>query len=267
MSLMSRFRPRTVAAGLAFGLLVGAATATAGAVAAEEDPREDTRAVAQGGNTTTCEEYKGGILVSYGDDGDVENVPGLVYEGGVPNQDPSLDITEIPERTEVTAIVVKGADGYNVYTPGEKGMSQSPPWEGLHAPLMDKPNKRIIPEISHWFACGYQPTTTTPETPTSEPEDEPTQDGPDEPGTSSGQPTTGTEPGEGTTTGTEATTTGTGGSGTTPQTAETTVSPVNGNDDLASTGFGSGWLIALGAALLLGGGALLALTRLRRAKG
>lgn len=266
MPLMSRFRPRTVAAGLACGLLAGAVTATAGAVAAEEQPGEDPRAVAHEGNTTTCEGPKDGILVSYGDDGDVENVQDLVYERGVPNQNRFVDITEIPERTEVTAIVVKGANGYNVYKPGKNELAQSLPWEGLHAPVMDKPNKRIIPTISHWFACGYQPTTTS-ETPTSEPDGPMRDAGPDEPGTSSGQPTTGTEPGGETPTGTEATTTATGGSGTTPQTAETTVSPVNENDDLASTGFGSGWLIALGAALLLGGGALLALTRIRRSRG
>ncbi|WP_007025254.1 hypothetical protein [Saccharomonospora iraqiensis] len=265
MSLMSRFRPRTVAAGLACGLLVGTATATAGAVAAEEDPGEDPRAVAHGGNTVTCDGAKDGILVSYGDDGDVENVPELVYEGGVPEQNRFVDITAIPERTEVTAIVVKGGPGYNVYTPGENGLSGEPAWTDLRAPLNNGDN---IPAISHWFACGYQPTTTTPGEPTSEPEDEPTQDdGPDEPGTSSEQPTTRTEPSEETTTGTEATTIATGGSGTTPQTAETTVSPVNENDDLATTGFGSGWLIALGAALLLGGGALLALTRIRRSRG
>ncbi|WP_332253511.1 LPXTG cell wall anchor domain-containing protein [Saccharomonospora halophila] len=261
---MSRFRPRTVAAGLACGLLVGTATATAGAVAAEEQPGEDPRAVAHGGNTTTCEEYEGGILVSYGDDGDVENVPELVYERGVPEQNRFVDITEVPERTEVTAIVVKGANGYNVYKPGENGLPGEPAWTDLRAPLNGGGN---IPAISHWFACGYQPTETTSETPTSEP-DEPTRDdGPDAPGTSSGRPTTGTEPGGETPTGTEVTTTGTGGSGTTPQTTETTVSPVNENDDLASTGFGSGWLIALGAALLLGGGALLALTRIRRSRG
>ncbi|WP_019819271.1 hypothetical protein [Saccharomonospora saliphila] len=258
MSLTTRTRLRTtVASALAIGLVTGwASTASA-----TEEAAEDPRAERHDGNVTTCAEFGGGILISLGDDEAVENTPELVYEGGQPNQDRHLTITEVPDDLTVTAVVVKGGPAYNVYVPGENGLSATAPWEDLRAPLNPGGN---VPTISHWFACGEEapsPTSTPPESEPSEPE-EPGESESEEPEPSTEQPSSSAEttppPGE-----TESTT-ATEDVTSTPETSETDVSPAGESDDLASTGFSGGWLIAVGAALLLGGGVLLALTRIRR---
>ncbi|EID55266.1 hypothetical protein [Saccharomonospora xinjiangensis] len=238
------------------------ATEVAGEVDAMSatDAGQDPRAEVHDGNAVDCEDFGGGILVKVGDDEKIENVA-LTYEGGVPGQDQYLTITEVPSGIDVTAIVVKGGDGYNVYVPGARDLLETVPWADLRAPLNNGGN---IPAISHWYACGAEKPSATP---TSEPtnpnpgEPEPSQTPGEE--SPSGEPTE-APPSSGA--GAPATSTPSGGGASVPETTESAPAPVAEDDDLASTGFSGGWLIGLGAALVAGGGALLAVTRLRKGK-
>jgi hypothetical protein len=103
------------------------------------------------------------------------------------------------------------------------------PWLDLHAPLVPSGEPAAV---SHWFACGVEKENETT-TPPSESE-------------------------------------GPGGGGSTEPTETSApqgdVSPAAEEDELAATGVASGPLVALGAVLLLGGGALLLLMRTRGAR-
>ncbi|WP_024874860.1 hypothetical protein [Saccharomonospora piscinae] len=253
MSLSPRTRLRSMAvATLTLGLVMGA-NSVAAATGAEEDPRAEVHE----GNVTRCDAFGGGLLVSVGDEDQVENLPGLTFEGGDTASDEYVAVTSVPEGIAVTAIVVKGGPGYNVYVPGERGLTSEAPWEDLRSPV--NPGGKI-PTISHWFVCGAEalPPTTEPAEPTTEPEEpgqseQPTEPEETEPGASTSSVPSGSmpapEPGA--------------------SAPANTLTAVAGKenpaaDDLASTGLSSGWLIGVGAALVVGGGALLALTRLRR---
>jgi hypothetical protein len=100
------------------------------------------------------------------------------------------------------------------------------PWSGLHAPLVSSGKPAAV---SHWFVCGVEKEDETTTPPDSE-----TPGGPTEP-TETSAPQGG-------------------------------VSPAAEEDELAATGVASGPLVALGAILLLGGGALLLLVRMRGAR-
>lgn len=144
-----------------------------------------------------------------------------------------IDVTAIADGVEVVGVIVKGGPAYNVYTADSLAEL---PWLDLHSPHVASGKPA---QISHWFACGVKDTTTTTP-PTSTDTTPPTTT---EPPTSS--PVT-----------------------TTPTTAspQPGVPPAAGDDELADTGFNAGWLVALGAALLLGGGALLFMVRMRGAR-
>ncbi|MFJ8963102.1 LPXTG cell wall anchor domain-containing protein [Lentzea sp. NPDC102401] len=193
----------------------------------------DSRAVA----------YAGNVDISHKDACTVGGLTGtpiapgeFTFTGGVDQQD--VDITAGPTGVTVTGVVVKGADAYNVYLADKLG---SLPWNDLRAP--DKNDK--APAISHWYACGIKDTTTTTTTTT----------------TSTSTVTHSSSPSS--TTSTTTTTT----SGEIAPTTTTTVAPVPvaNEDDLASTGFGSAWLLGLGAALVAAGAAVLLVMRRRRA--
>lgn len=144
---------------------------------------------------------------------------------------PDVDITVIPPGVTITGVVVKGAEAYNVYLAAKLG---SLPWNDLRAP--DKNEK--APGISHWYACGV----VTEQPPNQEP---PKQDPPKEeqPPSSSAAPTSSST-----------------------AAAPTSTSAVAGaSDQLAATGFGSAWLVGLGAALLAAGAAVLLVLRRRSA--
>ncbi|MFI7677605.1 hypothetical protein [Actinophytocola sp. NPDC049390] len=149
-----------------------------------------------------------------------------------------LDITAVADGVEVLGVIVKGGNAYNQYDVTALG---DLPWLDLHSPINASGKPAAI---SHWFACGIGESTTTP-----------------------------TEPTETTTTtttttddSTPATTTTTGGSevsGTETTTTSADVAPAAQDEDLAATGFNGGWLVALAAGLLLAGGAVLTLLRIR----
>ncbi|ANZ35744.1 hypothetical protein BBK82_06270 [Lentzea guizhouensis] len=202
----------------------------------------DDRAVAYDGNVDI--KHKDACTVGGLSGTPIE--PGkFTFTGGVDQQD--LDITGIPANTTITGVVVKGSDAYNVYLAPKLGEL---PWNDLRSP---QNNGGQVPAISHWYACGVEKdqsssssATTTTTTTTS--------------GTSTSTTTI-------TISTTPATTSASSSATSAPSTTVTTTSaavPVD-EDDLASTGFGSAWLVGLGAALLAGGAAVLIVLRRRRA--
>lgn len=146
-----------------------------------------------------------------------------------------LTINGVPDGIDVVGVIVKGGPQYNRYEPDSLG---DLPWADLHAPLV--PSGKPA-QISHWFACGVEssetstpPTETTTDTP-------PTSSESEQPGSTSPPASSDSEVSE-------------------------DVSPAADEQELAETGFNGGWLVALGAMLLLGGGALLYTVRMRGAR-
>ncbi|ROS44740.1 LPXTG cell wall anchor domain-containing protein [Amycolatopsis thermoflava] len=241
MTFIGRRSLRAAVAGalLATGFVLGTATAHAAA--------EDPRATRHEGNASTCADAKlaGSILTSPDD---------YTYTRGKLEDDQYLDILTVSPDITVTGIVVKGGNAYNVYEPGKLGLPDSPPWTDLRAPVTGQNDN--IPQLSHWFVCGTEKTTTTTTTATS---------------------TTGTET---TTTTASSATSSTVVSTTSQSSVGTSSSSAAGGavattsggpkattqnaEELAYTGFDGGWLIALGAALVLGGAALVFVVRARR---
>lgn len=164
----------------------------------------------------------------------------FTYTGG--DNEKHLNITAGPEGIKVTGIVVKGGDKFNVYLVGALGEM---PWNELRSPFNNGGN---IPDISHWFGCGVEDTTTTTTTTT-----------PTETTTTTTTTTESTPP--------ETTTTTASSSEEPTTTTTTTVSPVPvaDTDELAATGFGSAWMLGLGAALVAAGAAVLLVMRRRSA--
>lgn len=156
----------------------------------------------------------------------------LTFTGG--DNQPGVTITGVPDGVEVVGVVVKGGPAYNVYEAAGLGEL---PWTDLHAPLVPSGAPAAV---SHWFVCAVESTTTTTTT-------APVTTTTDMPPTSS----EGEQPSDTTSSDSEV--------------AED-VSPAAEEQDLAETGFNGGWLVALGAMLLLGGGALLYTVRMRGAR-
>lgn len=165
------------------------------------------------------------------------------YTGG--DNQLHLNITGLPEDMKVTGIVVKGGPVFNVYLADKLGAAL--PWEKLRAPLKDNGNGS---DISHWYGCGVKdekPSTSVTTTTTTT--------------------TTSTVTHSSTPSSSSSTTTTTTTSGEVAPTTTTTPAfvPVANEDDLAATGFGSAWLLGLGAALVAAGAALVLVMRRRRA--
>lgn len=164
------------------------------------------------------------------------------FNGG--DNEPYLDITGLPSDIKVTGVVVKGGDKFNVYLADKLGATL--PWEKLRAPFN---NGGQLPQISHWYGCGVKDQTTTPTTTTTTTTTESTVTHTSTPtSTSSTVPTSSSSEVAPTTTTTAA-----------------VVVPVAEEDDLAATGFGSAWLLGLGAALVAVGAAVMLVMRRRRA--
>lgn len=174
-------------------------------------------------------------------------LPGeFVYTGGDNQQ--HLNITGVSEDVEVTGMLVKAGDVFNVYLADNLG--EALPWNELRAPVVDGGS---LPEIGQWFGCGVAveqpPTSTTTTTTTTTTTSESTVTHSSTPAsTSSSEPATSSSSAEAAL----ATT--------------TTVAPVPVAEvhDLAATGFGSAWMLGLGAALVAAGAALVLVMRRRR---
>ena len=230
--------------------LAGAAAVAAVAtltLVATASARPDQPAPGSGDDRAVA--YAGNVDINHDDACAVGGLTGtpiapgkFTFTGGVGKQD--LDITAGPEGVKVTGIVVKGADAYNVYLAGKLG---SLPWNDLRSPL--KNDK--VPDISHWYGCGVKDTTTTTTTTT----------------TTATTTTVSTVTHSSSPSSSTSSTTTTTTSGAVTPTTTTTVAPVPvaSEDDLASTGFGSAWLLGLGAALVAAGAAVLFVMRRRRA--
>ncbi|MEQ0560252.1 LPXTG cell wall anchor domain-containing protein [Amycolatopsis sp. NEAU-NG30] len=194
----------------------------------------DGRATPVPKNASTCEDAKlpGQTLVR----SDELPTDVIDIEGGVENKDKTLTIKGVAKGVTITAVVVKGGDGYNIYKPEKLG---DLPWKDLKSPLN---GGRQVPTISHWFVCGTT-KTTPPETsaPTTKPST-PTSSKPSTPATSTTVSPTSTTAPAAVPAGNES---GTGGG-------------------LANTGFDNSWLIWIAGLLLVAGGGLLALLKFRR---
>jgi hypothetical protein len=128
--------------------LIGAALATVGFVgtAAADFPSDDRATVVEG-NATTC----GAVgfpndtlmFVSGANNGSDANISGTVSGGGT-----LLNVTNTG-GVDIHAIVVKGGNGYNVYSTN---------FPDMKAPLN---SGMQLPVISHWFVC-YGPATPPP---------------------------------------------------------------------------------------------------------
>lgn len=230
---MSRFTTVTraaVVAAFTAGALFGIASTASATPNTEPPVSGDDRATAHPGNVVAkdCAElFAGSKAIAEGD---------LTVETDGSNT--YLDITAVADGIEVVGVIVKGGPAYNVYAPAGLGEL---PWLDLHSPLV--PSGKPA-QISHWFACGVEDTTTTTTAPPSSSD------------TETETPPTSTPAGE------------------EPSSSEPTPAPTTSEDvapaaeeaELAETGFDGGWLVALGAALLLGGAALLLLMRTRTAR-
>jgi hypothetical protein len=211
-----RFGPAAGALLAAIALILSAFMASPAAATPGDPPQSgDPRATAYAGNAVTCEDA--GLA------GEIVEVEFLIDESNH-----FIDIISVPSDIELTGTVVKGGNTYNVYGPAEN--------LDLHAPL----NPGGIAEISHWYVCGQEVSTTSSETTTTEE-------------TATGSPLKDDE-----TTSEETTTDETDvapASSTTAVEAAST-SPGGGDSpdtDLASTGFSGSGLLLAGAGLLVVG--------------
>jgi LPXTG-motif cell wall-anchored protein len=99
-------------------------------------------------------------------DGTAEIPQGVIqffFASGPPGQE--FTILSVDPGFTVTAIVVTGGGNSQMYNPGARGLSTSPPWPNLLAPLT---SDGVLPNIDSWVACG--PTTPTTTTTTTVPE-------------------------------------------------------------------------------------------------
>jgi LPXTG-motif cell wall-anchored protein len=154
----------------------------------------------------------------------------LTFTGGG-EQDQYLNITAVDAGVTVTGVVVKGGDAFNVYLAAKLGPL---PWNQLRSPDNNGGN---IPTISHWYACGIDKQTST---------------------SSSSSATSSSSSSSSAPSSTAA-------SSSVAATTTTNAAAAPGTNELASTGFGSAWLVGIGAALLAAGVAVLLVLRRRSA--
>jgi LPXTG-motif cell wall-anchored protein len=165
-----------------------------------------------------------------------------------------IKITGLPAGTTVSGVIVKGGPAYNRYDLAKLGTL---PWAELHSPL--SPGNETKPAgISHWFACGKAAVIDQPSTPvTTNPTTTLT--------------TTSTKTASTTTTATSVPTS-TVPTSTVPTSIttaavvpSTTSVAVADASNLPDTGANVGWLVVIGAVLLLGGGIVLGVPKVRNA--
>jgi len=140
-----------LAAGMTIALTGGVSSA---------DTASDSRAVFHAGNVTTCEDVGLGDDSTIGADGNGSdsdaNLSGEVVEnaGSIqPGTGEELNLTiESDANVVIDAVVVKGGNGYNVYSdPSVLPPALDPPQHYI-APLN---NGGQVPALSHWFVCYH----------------------------------------------------------------------------------------------------------------
>jgi LPXTG-motif cell wall-anchored protein len=227
MSTMSR---RPIRAGLTIAAVAGLAllgSATSALACTSGDGRANPT---PGTDVTKCSDVRGvsGKTLDQGD---------FTFTGGPKSK--SVNITAVKEGVTVEAVVVVGGDdGHAVYVPGKKGLSKDLPWNDLIAPFSFDHSQ---PKVDHWFACGTEKAPTTEPTKPSQPSATPTAAPTSSPAETKAPTSSSTAPAA-VPAGNES---GTGGG-------------------LANTGFDNMWLVWIGGLLLVAGGGLLVLLKLRR---
>jgi hypothetical protein len=142
---------------------VVALTLVANPTAASADTPSDSRASFFGGNVTTCAAIGFGSSIQVGSSsnsnaadanvsGEVETNAGTVN----PGQGQELDVTITPAGVTagvvIDAVMVKGGNGYNVYTDPAVLPPTLAPDQHYISPFNNGGN---IPTISHWFVCYH----------------------------------------------------------------------------------------------------------------
>jgi hypothetical protein len=126
---------------------------------ASADSASDGRATFHDGNATTCEDVGFPDSTQVGADGngsaDDDNVSGEVSEnaGSIqPGTGEELNVSIASDAVVIDAVVVKGGNGYNVYSdPSVLPPALDPPQHYI-SPLNGGGN---VPAISHWFVCYH----------------------------------------------------------------------------------------------------------------
>lgn len=141
--------------GVALALIGAAGVVALGGFASAAQP-SDNRAVFHDGNVTTCAQV--GFGSSTQTEGDSNVTADVSDHAGGGDE---LNVTVVGANIVIDAIVVKGADGYNVYSSAVPSM----------IPPLTNGNQN--PAISHFFICyhvGPPATTTTTTTTTLAPQ-------------------------------------------------------------------------------------------------
>jgi LPXTG-motif cell wall-anchored protein len=238
-----------IAGSLAATVLSAGALLLAAPSAAAQDVAVDSAPPVSGDDRATV--FPGNIKQ---DDCEAAKLDGMAIEVGSTITDNTyIDITSVPDGFELTGVVVKGGNAYNVYE-----AANVEEWTDLHAPLAGQSGSPA--EISHWFACAVETETTTTETTTTTTESTTTE--------SSSTESTTTESSS-----TESTTTdtSTSESSETESTSVTTTPGAGGGEQggggLASTGLAGGDTLLVAGGLLVLAGAGLVYANRRRAFG
>jgi hypothetical protein len=145
-------------------LAVGMTVALSGVASA--DSPSDERATFHDGNATTCADVELGSDTQVGADANSPasdaNVSGVVVTnaGSIqPGQGEEVNVTILGTNVVIDAVVVKGGNGFNVYSdPSVLPPALQPPQHYI-SPLNNGGN---VPAVSHWFICYHTaegPTT------------------------------------------------------------------------------------------------------------
>ena len=130
-----------------------------------------TNPVEHEGNATTCTQVGFSGATFFGGSNHIGSYPGALFDyriddhavGSVEATSDDSDVgkyvnlSDVSSTITINAVIVKGGDGYNQYSPYVPNM---------HAPLVgssDVASASVnVPDISHWFLCyTTNPTTTT----------------------------------------------------------------------------------------------------------
>jgi Domain of unknown function (DUF5979) len=158
-------------AAVAAGLVLVAGASTAGAQVRilpgliRSSP-SDVRAAFHEGNAVLCSavgfpasDRLGAPRNNAASDGNVSGTPAPNSGSIQPGQGEEVNITVLNPDVVVDAVVVKGGNGYNVYSPDPAFLPPTlPPPQHYIAPLN---GGGMVPALSHWFVC-YHLTTPPP---------------------------------------------------------------------------------------------------------
>ena len=124
------------------------------------------------GNATTCAQVGFSAATFFGGSNHIGSYPGALFDYRIDdhqvgvavdasdsNVGKYVNLSDVSNTITIHAVIVKGGDGYNQYSPYVPNM---------HAPLVGHSDvasaSTNVPDISHWFLCySTNPTTTTTE--------------------------------------------------------------------------------------------------------